>query len=117
MSSDFKNSSKFKDFSNLKNIEDLYDKIKSRIESKDSSSYSFQLNQDGLEKINRKVGEEAIEVIIAAFNKQKTNNLQHRKDLVGEISDIIYHVLVLMINQDITFDELIEELNKRNKNG
>ena len=53
--------------SNFNNIEDLYLKVKERIDSRDSSSYSVQLNEEGLEKINRKVGEEAIEVIIAAL--------------------------------------------------
>ncbi len=99
---------------NFNNIEDLYIKIKNRIDSKDSLSYSYQLDQEGLEKINRKFGEEAIEVIIAAFNKQKDDSIKHKKELIGEIADIIYHLTVLMINQNLTFEDILKELNIRN---
>lgn len=101
--------------SNFNNIEDLYLKIKERIDSCDSSSYSFQLSEAGLEKINRKVGEEAIEVIIAAFNKAKKDDATNKKELVAEISDILYHLTVLMVNQNITYQDILDELNKRNK--
>ncbi len=99
----------------FKKIEELLDFVKNRIESKDNSSYSYSLVKDGLEKINRKVGEEAIEVIISAFNHQKDSNSQNRDELIGEISDLLYHLIVLMIDQNISFEDILNKLNRRNK--
>ena len=60
----------------------------------------------GLDKILKKVGEECSETIIASKN---TND----EDLIGEISDLIYHLTVLMVERKISLDDVYAELDKR----
>lgn len=69
-------------------------------------SYTSYLFKEGLDKILKKIGEESSEVIIASKNNNK-------EEEVYEICDLIYHLLVLMSNQNITLDDLSEELWKR----
>tara|TARA_B100001250_G_scaffold327280_1_gene291442 strand:+ start:3401 stop:4003 length:603 start_codon:yes stop_codon:yes gene_type:complete len=69
-------------------------------------SYTTTLFEEGINKISKKVGEEASEVIIASLAEQK-------KDLIYESADLIYHLLVLLANEGIKLEEIIQELNKR----
>ena len=69
-------------------------------------SYTTTLFEEGINKISKKVGEEASEVIIASLAEQK-------KDLIYESADLIYHLLVLLANEGIKLEEIIKELNKR----
>ena len=69
-------------------------------------SYTTYLFEKGLDKILKKVGEECTEVIIAA-------KAEDRAETVYEISDLVYHVLVLMIEQGIEVDDIIRELASR----
>ena len=69
-------------------------------------SYTNYLLDKGLDKILKKVGEEAAETIIAAKN-------QNRDELVYEISDLIYHVAVLMAYSGLTWDDIMTELASR----
>ena len=69
-------------------------------------SYTTTLFEEGINKITKKVGEEASEVIIASLAEQK-------KDLIYESADLIYHLLVLLANEGIKLEEIIQELNKR----
>ena len=89
-------------------MEELYSLLVDRQEKPIENSYSCYLYKEGLDKILKKVGEEASEVIIAAKNKDKGQ-------LVYEISDLIYHLLILMINENITIDDIKDELKKRRK--
>jgi phosphoribosyl-ATP pyrophosphohydrolase len=100
--------------SNNFNLEELFHSLKEKISAKDENSYTYQLAKAGLEKSARKVGEEAVEVIIAAFIHEKENNAKTRQDLINEICDLFYHSLVLSASQQIEFSEILEELNKRN---
>ena len=99
----------------LTNLSDLLNKAKNKIDQKNNNSYSYKLIEEGLEKINRKIGEESIEVIIAAFANQSNQNKQNKQNLIGEISDLFYHIIILMIQQDIDFNDILSELNKRSK--
>lgn len=102
----------------LTNLTDLLNKAKNKIDQKNNNSYSYKLIEEGLEKINRKIGEESIEVIIAAFanqSNQNKQNKQNKQNLIGEISDLFYHIIILMIQQDIDFNDILSELNKRSK--
>lgn len=63
------------------------------------SSYTRKLLDKGLPKICKKLGEEAVEVAIAAL-------VEDRKALVGEIADLVYHLLVLMQAKGVTLDEV-----------
>lgn len=96
------------------NLEEIFAIIKNKISAQEKNSYSYNLSQGGAEKITRKIGEEAVEVIIAAFLNEQKNNKKTKENLVGEICDLIYHIMVLMAAQNIEFSEIISELNKRN---
>ena len=89
-------------------IERLYDLIKDRKNNPKQGSYTNYLFEKGLDKILKKVGEESAEVIIAAKNEAKD-------EIVYEISDLIYHVLVLMVNSNVTIEDVLEELKGRER--
>jgi phosphoribosyl-ATP pyrophosphohydrolase len=89
-------------------IKELYDVIMSRKSEPAENSYTCYLFEQGLDKILKKVGEECSETIIAAKNG---NN----EETVGEISDLVYHLLVLMAQQGITTEELFSVLDQRAK--
>nr|AAR25840.1 histidine biosynthesis bifunctional protein [Buchnera aphidicola (Chaitophorus populeti)] len=72
-----------------------------------STSYTSNLYKKGINKISQKVGEEAVELVIAAINKDKKNMLE-------ECADLIYHILVLFSYTNIPFIDLIKILKKRN---
>ena len=76
-----------------------------RVEPKEGS-YTTYLFEKGLDKILKKVGEESTEVIIAAKDEDKA-------ETVYEISDLVYHVMVLMIEMCITLDDIKSELASR----
>lgn len=90
-----------------KNVfEELFETIKSKKINEDSG-YTNYLFTKGLDKILKKVAEEAGEVIIAS----KNNN----QETVYEISDLIYHLFVLMVNNGIDLGEIYMELASRRK--
>ncbi|SHE42448.1 phosphoribosyl-ATP pyrophosphatase /phosphoribosyl-AMP cyclohydrolase [Tissierella praeacuta DSM 18095] len=89
-------------------IESLYSLLKNRKENPKEGSYTNYLFKEGLDKILKKIGEECSEVIIGAKNKNK-------EELVYEISDLIYHILVLMVNEDIFIEDIKNELIIRRK--
>ncbi|MBQ2676402.1 MAG: phosphoribosyl-ATP diphosphatase [Clostridia bacterium] len=95
----------------METLEALYQTVLDRKSNKEEGSYTCYLFDKGLDKILKKCGEECSETIIAAKNGD--NN-----ELVLEISDLLYHLTVLMVNQGVTLDELYAELDKRsNKTG
>ena len=96
-------------------LDELFSLIKNKIAAKEKNSYTFEIAKGGAEKITRKVGEEALEVVIAAFMNEQKNNKETRQDLIGEVSDLFYHTLVLLASQNIELDEILQELNKRNQ--
>ncbi len=89
-------------------IDLLYQRIEKRRVKKVEGSYTNYLFEKGIDKILKKVGEETSEVIIAAKNNDK-------KEMIYELSDLIYHLLVLMVDKEITFNDIREELLKRYK--
>ena len=80
--------------------------IEGRKIEKTEGSYTTYLFEKGLDKILKKVGEESTEVIIAGKAEDK-------KETVYEIADLIYHVLVLMVEMGITLDDVRNELASR----
>ena len=83
----------------------LMELIKGRKNEKVEGSYTSYLFEKGLDKILKKIGEESSEVIIAAKND--------RKETIYEISDLIYHILVLMAETNIEIKDIIKELASR----
>ena len=84
----------------------LYELIQGRRDRPQEGSYTTYLFEKGKEKILKKVGEECTEVIIAGEKEDK-------EETVYEISDLAYHVLVLMVSAGITVEDVTRELEKR----
>lgn len=87
-------------------LNELYDVISDRKQNPKDGSYTCYLFNKGTDKICKKVGEEASEVIIAAKNGSSD-------ELRCEVADLFYHCLVLMVNNGITVKELYQELRSR----
>lgn len=89
-------------------LNELYGLINERKNNPVEGSYTNYLFDKGIDKILKKVGEESSEVIIASKNTDKS-------ELIYEISDLVYHTLVLMIEKDVKIDEIKKELLNRRK--
>lgn len=87
-------------------INDLYQTILDRKNNPREGSYTTSLFTKGLPRMAQKVGEEGVEVAVAALSQ--TDEL-----LVGEIADLAYHVLVIMVARGIHPDDIDRELEKR----
>jgi phosphoribosyl-ATP pyrophosphohydrolase len=86
----------------------LYETVLNRRDNKKEGSYTCYLFEKGLDKILKKVGEECSETIIAAKNGDNS-------ETVYEISDLIYHLMVMMVEQGIELDDVLKELDKRSE--
>ena len=87
-------------------VEDLYALLEGRKEKLPEGSYTTYLFQKGIDKILKKVGEECTEVIIAGKAGDK-------RETVYEIADLMYHMMVLMVEMGISVDEVLAELASR----
>ncbi len=94
------------DKENVRFLSYLYNLIKERKKNLPENSYTTKLFKSGLDRIIQKVGEESVETVIAAKNK-------NRKEFIDESSDLIYHLLVLMVELGIELDEVVENLIQR----
>lgn len=90
----------------LKVFEQVFAVIKDRKVHPKEGSYTNYLFDKGVDKILKKLGEEATEIVIAAKNPN-TNEVKY------EISDFLYHMMVLMAEQNVTWEEITTELAKR----
>ena len=89
-------------------LKDLYQVVLDRKANPQEGSYTCYLFEKGLDKILKKVGEESAETIIAAKNDVPS-------DTVGEISDLIYHLMVMMAEKEIPLEDVLSELEKRSQ--
>lgn len=96
----------FEEKSPLSVLTDVYDVIMDRKANPKEGSYTNYLFDKGIDKILKKVGEEATEIVIAAKNPNP-NEIKY------EISDFLYHVMVLMAEKGVTWDEIMTELANR----
>lgn len=80
-----------------------FEVIKGRKENPEEGSYTSYLFKKGEDKILKKIGEEAAEVIIAAKG-------ENNKDLIGEICDVIFHIEVLLAQKDLSWGDVEAEL-------
>lgn len=90
----------------IKVFEEVYGVIMDRKEHPKEGSYTNYLFDKGIDKILKKVGEEATEIVIAAKNPDK-------EEVKYEIADFLYHVMVLMAECDLTWEDITEELANR----
>ena len=89
-------------------FENLYCRVRDRKENPVPDSYTCYLFGKGIDKILKKIGEESTEVVIAAKNESK-------EEAIYEISDLIYHLTVLMNYLDVTYEDIGTELLNRVK--
>ncbi len=87
-------------------LDDLATLIASRKDADPSSSWTAQLLAKGPEKCAEKFGEEAIEAIIEAVKGDKAG-------LTSEAADVLYHLLVMLTARDVSLDDVLTELGKR----
>lgn len=90
----------------MKGLEETFQTILDRKANPEEGSYTTYLFEKGLDKILKKVGEEATEVIIASKEDDK-------EELVGEINDLLYHLLVLMAEKNVTLEDVDALMEKR----
>lgn len=91
----------------LKELEDL---IRERKEEMPKGSYTSYLFDKGIDKMAQKVGEEAVETVIESKNDKK-------KRFVGEVADLLFHLMVLMVEKGISLKKVVKRLKKRHKKG
>jgi len=87
-------------------LESLYTIIESRRLERPAGSYTTYLFNQGLDKILKKIGEEAAETIISAKNEA-------RESLVAEVSDLTYHLIVLLVERGVRLEEIATEMKAR----
>lgn len=87
-------------------FEDVYNVILDRKKNPKEGSYTNYLFDKGIDKILKKVGEEATEIVIAAKNPDP-------QEVKYEISDFLYHVMVLMAEKGVSWKEITKELSRR----
>lgn len=85
---------------------ELYQVIEDRKKNPKEGSYTNYLLEKGLDKILKKIGEEASETIIASKNADK-------KEIIYEVSDLLYHLSVLLAVKELTWDDIFHELAQR----
>ena len=86
----------------------LFELIKDRRMAMPENSYTSELFRSGADRIIQKVGEESVETVIAAKNRD-------RNEIINETSDLIYHLFVMLVDQGIEFSDIVKNLRKRSK--
>jgi len=84
----------------------LFEIIEDRKHNPAEGSYTNRLLNESYERVAQKVGEEAVEVVIAGA-------LQGRERVISESADLLYHLFVLLVQQDIRLEEVEAELERR----
>ncbi|WP_243521279.1 phosphoribosyl-ATP diphosphatase [Bacillus pseudomycoides] len=87
-------------------MKSLYETIQMRKESPILESYTNYLFTKGEDKILKKIGEECTEVVIAAKNDNK-------EELIKEMVDVMYHCFVLLVEKNISLEDVLEEVKER----
>ena len=90
----------------LQIFESVYNTILDRKKNPKEGSYTNYLFEKGIDKILKKVGEEATELVIAAKNPNP-------EEIKYELSDFLYHAMVLMVERGVTWDDITKELSDR----
>ncbi len=89
-------------------LTNLYKTIEHRRDNPVENSYTCYLLDKGIDKILKKVGEECAETIIAAKNGDHV-------ETIYEIADLLYHLIVMMVDQGIPLEEVLAEIDDRSK--
>ena len=83
----------------------------------EENSYTCYLFREGLDKILKKVGEECTETVIAAKNLEASSENKEflKNELVGEVSDLIYHLQVMLCDVGVSIKDVLGEMDKRSQ--
>ena len=95
---------------NTKILDDLWEVIQERSSTENKDSYSKTMLEKDENTLARKMGEEAIETIVAALGQSKS-------DVINESADLLFHWLLLLKKLDIRPSDVYEELEKRRKSS
>ncbi|MFV9568255.1 bifunctional phosphoribosyl-AMP cyclohydrolase/phosphoribosyl-ATP diphosphatase HisIE [Thermoanaerobacter mathranii] len=87
-------------------LKKLYERVKDRKTNPVEGSYTNYLFEKGIDKILKKIGEETTEVVIASKNDS-------REEIVYEVSDLLYHLIVLLVDKGIKLEDVYSELGRR----
>lgn len=87
-------------------IQELETQIRQRFASSSDESYVASLHTKGITKVAQKVGEEAIEVVVASLSETKDS-------FIEELADLYFHTLILMQEREVNFADVIAELKRR----
>jgi phosphoribosyl-ATP pyrophosphohydrolase len=87
-------------------LQQLEATIRDRRNADPASSYVAKMAHKGRAKIAQKLGEEAVETVIAAM-------AENRDEVVGESADLLFHLLMLLADMDVPFDTVLDELERR----
>jgi phosphoribosyl-AMP cyclohydrolase / phosphoribosyl-ATP pyrophosphohydrolase len=98
----------FSDAEHLTPLVELEQLIERRISTRPEASYTAQLVASGPRRIAQKVGEEGLEVALAATSSDN-------REVVNETADLLYHILVLLKSRGLSLEEVVQELAARNK--
>lgn len=98
----------FKPEQNLDFLNDLEQLIASRRKERPKDSYTTYLFNEGVDMIAQKVGEEAVETILESKN-------DNRDEFIGETSDLLYHLMVLLAEKEIPLKEVVVKLEERHQ--
>lgn len=90
----------------MQDLAQLYELVLDRKNNPQAGSYTDYLFTKGLDKILKKIGEESTEVIVAAKNPDKS-------ELQYETADLLYHLMVLLVEQGVSYDDIKSELASR----
>ena len=96
-----------KDLEFIKELENL---LYQRKEEMPKGSYTTSMYKKGLDKIAQKVGEEAVETVIASKNKSD-------KETINEAADLLFHLMLLLAEKEIPMHKVIKELRRRHDKG
>jgi len=88
----------------------LEDILKERKQTLPKDSYTASLFAQGVDRILRKIGEESGEVIIEGKNNDP-------KALTSEVADLVFHIMVLLVHESLSFNDVIAELEKRHQSS
>ena len=96
------------------NFSELFELIKKKIAQPNNNSYTYKLSND-YQLLVQKIGEEGVETTIAGLLSALQPSQQNTKNLVNESCDLIYHLFVLLASQNISLEQLYNELHNRNQ--
>lgn len=92
----------------MDSFKDMYDVVVDRRANPQEGSYTCYLFDKGIDKILKKCGEECTEMVIAAKNNDKD-------ELANEINDLLYHMIVMMVDRGVTVEDIEQIMVERSK--